>query len=341
MNLQGGKIGTMTSKERMLTAMRHGEPDMVPVCPDISNMVSCRLTGLPFWKMYYGDEYPLWRAYADAVNYFGFDGWQIYGYLNYEYHTERPFKEEVVSQSDDRFVVRVTCSTPAGDLWRETTYFNDNPPAVSRNWIKNLKEDMPALRYMIPKITGYDPSPLKEQMDYCGDTAAVAVGVPVPGLHDLTDGWFDGGVEATIHAMFDYPDEFDEFLSWQAEYYLRMAEMIIDARPDFFMMGASGLWTLSTPEAFSKYSLPVIQKMTKMAREAGLPSSLHSCGKQKELVKILAEETDLDVVNPLEIAPGRLSVCSDKGISSGNPQKRKPYRRRECDSHLDPGQGRV
>jgi len=30
---------------------------------------------------------------------------------------------------------------------------------------------------------------------------------------------------------------------------------------------------------------------------------LHSCGKQKELVKICAEETDLDAINPLEIPP--------------------------------------
>jgi len=42
----------MTSKERMLTAFRNQEPDMVPVCPDMSNMIPAKLTGRPFWDVY-------------------------------------------------------------------------------------------------------------------------------------------------------------------------------------------------------------------------------------------------------------------------------------------------
>ena len=41
----------MTSRERMLTAFRGGIPDTVPVCPDISNMIPCRLTGKPYWDI--------------------------------------------------------------------------------------------------------------------------------------------------------------------------------------------------------------------------------------------------------------------------------------------------
>lgn len=42
----------MTSRERMITAMRNQQPDMAPVAPDISNMIPCRLTGKPFWDIY-------------------------------------------------------------------------------------------------------------------------------------------------------------------------------------------------------------------------------------------------------------------------------------------------
>ncbi len=42
----------MTSKQRMLIAMKGGRPDCVPVAPDISNMIPCRLTGKPFWDIY-------------------------------------------------------------------------------------------------------------------------------------------------------------------------------------------------------------------------------------------------------------------------------------------------
>lgn len=42
----------MTSKERILVAMQNKEADMVPVSPDISNMIPCKLTGKPFWDIY-------------------------------------------------------------------------------------------------------------------------------------------------------------------------------------------------------------------------------------------------------------------------------------------------
>jgi len=121
-------------------------------------------------------------------------------------------------------------------------------------------------------------------------------------MHDLM-GWFDGGLEAAVYAEADCPDEFEELVSWLSEQYLRMAEMAIEARPDFFMLGASGLGTLQSPRYFRRYTLPVLQKMTRMSKEAGLPSFLHSCGKQRETLGMLAEETDLDVVNPLEPPP--------------------------------------
>ena len=116
-------------------------------------------------------------------------------------------------------------------------------------------------------------------------------------------GWFDGGLEAAVYAEMDCPDEFAELISWQTEHHLRMAELVIDARPEFFMLGASGLSTLSSPAHVRRYSLPVIKKMTKMSKEAGIPSFLHSCGKQREQVEMLANETDLDVANPLERPP--------------------------------------
>lgn len=71
--------GEMTSRERMLTAFRNQQPDMVPVSPDISNMIPARLTGRPFWDIYlYGDP-PLWEAYIEAVKHYRMDGWQYAG----------------------------------------------------------------------------------------------------------------------------------------------------------------------------------------------------------------------------------------------------------------------
>ena len=40
-----------------------------------------------------------------------------------------------------------------------------------------------------------------------------------------------------------------------------------------------------------------------MARQARIPTMLHSCGKERLLVQWCAEETDLDCINPLEVPP--------------------------------------
>ena len=40
-----------------------------------------------------------------------------------------------------------------------------------------------------------------------------------------------------------------------------------------------------------------------MCRDAGLVSHIHSCGPETQLVRICAEETELDVIDPLEVPP--------------------------------------
>ena len=71
----------MTSRERMITAFKNRQPDMVPVSPDMSNMIPARLTGQPFWDIYLYNDPPLEDAYIEAVRHFGFDGWSDKGAL--------------------------------------------------------------------------------------------------------------------------------------------------------------------------------------------------------------------------------------------------------------------
>jgi uroporphyrinogen decarboxylase len=293
----------MTSKERMLTAFRHGIPDRVPVAPDISNMVPCRLTGRPFWDIYLHNDPPLWRAYLDAVRYYGFDAWFIYsGVETVPRENLCGWSAEIASRTDERIVQRATLTTPAGDLWQETTYYIADPPTTTVGLIKDLREDLPKVRYLFPGIVGYRADSLREHMAAVGDLGVVGAGIGLPGFQ-WAHSFFHGGCTAAIYAWYDYPDLVEELFALYEAQCLRIAEMTIEARPDFFMLGASGLWTLNSPEVFRRFALPTIKTVTRWCREAGLPSFLHSCGKQREMVAILAEETDLDVINPLEVPP--------------------------------------
>jgi len=80
-------------------------------------------------------------------------------------------------------------------------------------------------------------------------------------------------------------------------------EMAIDAGVESILTGGSGSITLQGPELFRKLSLPTIKKITKMAKDAGLLTGIHSCGKEYALVEMCANETDLNYLNPLEIPP--------------------------------------
>ena len=58
-----------------------------------------------------------------------------------------------------------------------------------------------------------------------------------------------------------------------------------------------------TPEMVRRMGLPVVKTMAELCFKHGIHSYVHSCGPEKELVKICYEETQLTVIDPLEIPP--------------------------------------
>jgi len=68
--------------------------------------------------------------------------------------------------------------------------------------------------------------------------------------------------------------------------------------------GSSASLSVSSPKLFRKYELPFIQKASKICQEAGVLSHLHICGRSWKLIQIVAEETDVDVMEPMEEPPG-------------------------------------
>ncbi|MBT3276177.1 MAG: hypothetical protein HN368_23725 [Spirochaetales bacterium] len=82
-------------------------------------------------------------------------------------------------------------------------------------------------------------------------------------------------------------------------------ELIADlaVKPAFLLCGGSGTLVFQSPDIFRKLVLPILGAVTTMAYDIGIPTHVHSCGPEKELVKMAAEETRLTVIDPLEISP--------------------------------------
>ena len=292
----------LTPRERMVAAIRNERPDRVPVAPDISNMIPSRLTGKPFWEIYYFGDPPLWRAYIDAVRYFGIDGWFIYGDMQFQWPGDRYEAIEDMAKTADRWVVRRRSRIDQCRYVTEMTYYVADPPTRTMKAVEDIETDWGLLEKLFAPPVGYNPSLLHEQRATLGELGAFGVGVGYPGFQSWF-GLFAGelmDLSVWYYEKHNWVERLRQIHETQA---LAQMEMILDEHPDFVLLGGSGTITLQSPAIARQLSLPTIQKLTRMARQAGVPTMLHSCGKQRDLVRWCAEETDLDCINPLEVAP--------------------------------------
>ena len=299
-------LSDMTPKERLLTAIRGGVPDRVPCMPDFSNMIPCRLTGKPFWEIYLEGNAALYRAYSNAVAYFGIDGWfqSSSAMVFHREHEKDVTAVRTVGEAKNGRVIVSTRREAGGESLTEATAMRvaDSPAAVEK-LIKDIKRDFPIYK----KIRGGDVvsceiTNLPWQRELCSDRGVFCLQVGYPGIQTFC-GLMDGGVEDAIYACCDEPEIMDEWTEMIDRDSVRMAEMMLDQKPDVLLLGGSGTLTLANPELVRKYALPTIKKVTRLCREAGIPSMLHSCGKSMAFLEMLYHETDLNCVNPLEKPP--------------------------------------
>jgi uroporphyrinogen decarboxylase len=294
----------MTHRERILAVLRGELPDCVPVCPDISNMIPCRLTGKPFWDIYVFRDPPLWKAHLDAVKYFDLDGgFELYhlGIDDLMAHDRpRRVEQRVVHRYDDgRFVTQVF--DLERETWRRavTVYTADNPPGTN---VLPGKLGLPAEPSEWEPITGVREWPAGLEL---WDLTRRELGEHgVLGLRSDTTTCLLTGPE-DIYAYTDDPAPFLETRDRLLDGFktrIRFAAAMDDP-PDFLMCGGSGSLVWQSPAIFRELALPLLKGVTRLAHEHGIPTHVHSCGPEKELVAMAAEETDLTIIDPLEVPP--------------------------------------
>ncbi len=311
----------MTPRERLLTVLRGEIPDCVPVAPDFSNMIPARLTGRPFWDLYLYNDPPIWQAYIDAAKRFDIDA-LMDGYFPLTFPDEKdilpwlrlpPTTEEqkniipddewqsfIVFKSPQRIVTQRSRTENARRIWepRVCVYYVADAPT---EWI-------PPARAALPEIPEHF-EPLEEVKH--ADTGQ-------KGLAKLKEMMAEQGLvgvflakslilqsEQDIFRYYDRPDLHDYWAQKLIENVEKRFQniMAMDVKPDFICVGSSGTLIFQTVDIFRQLALPAVKRAIELATDAGFPTHIHSCGPEKQLVKIMAEETDLTVIDPLEIPP--------------------------------------
>ncbi len=290
----------MTSRQRLAAVLRGDLPDSVPVCPDLSNMIPARLTGKPFWDIYVYQDPPLWKAHLDTIRRFEFDGgFELYSWG--DLFGDQPARERrlVHRYPDGAFVTRDY--DPAAAAWSPTVevHTRDNPPA---RHVDPAKIGLPTPPPRWEPIEGIKPWPTGLALwrlirDDLGDH----------GLIGMDSGGDTLVLESPgdIYAYADDPRPFYEKRERILETVRRRMAAIrqLEVKPDFIMCGGSGSLVFQSPAIFRELALPVLRTVTELAAAMGIPTHLHSCGPEAELVRMAVEETALTVIDPLEPPP--------------------------------------
>jgi len=293
----------MTSRERLLATINGQIPDHVPVAPDTSNMIPARLTGKPFWDLYLYQDPPIWKAYLDCVKYFGFDS-LMDGYVPILFEDlgeiDDEWTEAIVFKSDDRIVTQRFKKALSTYEWANTVtvYYIDNPPTYG---LDPAKIGLPTIPSKYELVESVQPWPrgealLKLAKEEMGDHGLVGVGCGTSLL--LYN-------DAYILDYYDHPEKYYQRRDELIEYYTRRFNklMSLEHKPDFICTGSSGSLVFQSPAIFRELALPIVKHVTALCKAVGIPSQIHSCGPQTLMAQICAEETDLTIIDPLEIPP--------------------------------------
>ena len=300
----------MTPRERLLTVLRGEVPDCVPVAPDFSNMIPARLTGKPFWDLYLYNDPPIWEAYLDCAKHFDIDS-LMDGYFPLTFPEERAgdgsggrpeWERFIVQKTPERIVTRSSYLEDGKRTWAPTVdVFPVAEPAKGGISAAAMHLPPEPERYeplgedgkkVLPVDTG--PEGLRRVKELVGDQGLVGVSVASTCAF---------GDEEGVYRYYDNPDEHQR---WAAE---RRFELIVkmetemDLKPDFLCVGGSGTLVFQTEEMFRRVAFPAVKRAIELVSAAGLPTHVHSCGPERKLVQIMAEETGLTVIDPLEVPP--------------------------------------
>jgi uroporphyrinogen decarboxylase len=286
--------------------MRNRVPDRVPVTPDISNYIPCKRTGLPFWDIYFNGKSPLWQAYINAAIYYGIEMWMASCTgAPFEYADARATWESrhEFDAGQDAMIASRRARTPDGDLTCRAVCYRADPPSPVEKLIKDFAADWKKYRWLLNPPSGINLPEVEKMRELCRKhQQALGYCIGYPGFQAWL-GAVQGGVEQLSYALLDYPEILDEWFERDLAIGAKNMELLIAARPDYILFGGSGTITLASPDLAKRYALPALRKWSGMAKAAGIPTMLHSCGKERILVDLLCEETEVNCVNPLEIEP--------------------------------------
>lgn len=290
----------MTSRERLLTALRRAVPDRVPVAPDVSSMMPARYTGKPFWEIHVNGDPPLWQAHLDLQRRFGYD--LILGTGLGSGPDDPPSEVEVVSKDTEQWVVETTIHTRKGDLTTRSVCPRHASPWLTKPLVSDPEADVEALLATLTDPWTRDSAHAERMRAQAGDRGILCAGTPVPLAWWL---YCRRQLAVSVLDFFDRRPLVERALAAYTEWAYEFLEATCSrVKPDLLMFGGSvASMSVVSPDLYRRYAFPFLCRAIEIARRHGVFTGVHMCGRSRAALPILAE-AGIDLIEPLEADPG-------------------------------------
>lgn len=259
----------LSSRERILTAVRHQEPDTVPITPGmgkgfVSKLYHCSINEIT------------WRHMYETGLRFGYDP-----YVPWGWHDEMKLKSRKLNPKvsrEDQGNTYLECrmyETPKGPLREKISVPKDkffaerNPDEITRTkeFLVKDEKDLEKLPYIFSDPEGVDVKEYRIMKKIVKDNALIMVYAP----EVLKNAVMLHGLENLMMGMYDNREFVMEFLHFLQGYVLRRTEVLLDKlHPD--VVYTTGAWTtesLWSPQTFNEIFAPLVAEQTKLIRDAG------------------------------------------------------------------------
>jgi len=264
---------TMTSKERMLTALERGKPDRLPI-------------SLHQWQKYHLDKYLGGIDEIEAFTRFGFDAQAQYfgnfgqtqdeGGATKQSHPQwRVTIDQVKTDPNDR-VTHYTIETPEGTLTYKTA--SDRKTTWVLEYLVKHDEDVDLIAKYMPVPT-LDLAEVSAYYDRVGERGILRGFV----WGDQAGCWQHAACLCDVNdlmlATYDRPDWVKHFMDVLLQKKLRFVETMKGARFDLIETGGGAASsTLISPDIHETYCLPYDRQIHDALHELGFRVSYHTCG---------------------------------------------------------------
>jgi len=275
----------MNSKERMLTALRKGKPDRLPVT-------------IHQWQSYHLKYYMGGIDALDAFKECGLDAGMQYfeamgqfwlpGRVESKKYSDEWFDEvDIINDEINRMIVHHTIHTPKGKLTYKTEG-NEKTTWVTEFLIKN-PEDIYLLKYMpVPRL---DKKAVEKEFDRIGDAGILRgfVWGDQAGCWQQACCYYD--TLPMIYAANDDPDWVHEFLNILLEKKMQFIyESLKGAKFDLIETGGgASSSTVVSPGIFREFCLPYDRKIHDALHDVGHISTYHTCGGMRGIFDLIVE----------------------------------------------------